>query len=79
MRVEENKKILDDMNIEIKRRIDNRMHATELLPNMVCLEDKPADKPECFYDSGFIPNVDDVDRYDKYIGAELMFDFLARQ
>jgi hypothetical protein len=36
-----------------------------------------SDEPECFSDGNFIPEVDDVDRYDEYIGAELLFDFLC--
>jgi hypothetical protein len=43
MCVEENRKIFDDMDVEIKRNMDGRMHVTDILPNMLCLEDKPAD------------------------------------
>jgi hypothetical protein len=77
MQGEENRKIFDDMDVEIKRKLDGGMHVTKALSNMLCLEDKPEDKPECFYDKGFIPNVDDVDGYNEYIGAKLMFDFLG--
>jgi hypothetical protein len=44
---------------------------------MLCLEDEPTDEPDCFDDNGFVPDVDNVDRYDEYIGAELMFDFMG--
>jgi hypothetical protein len=77
MHVDENKKIFDDMDIEIKRRMDDRAHATEILPNMLCIEDKLADEPDYFDDGNFIPEVDDVNRYDEYIGTEVLFDFLG--
>jgi hypothetical protein len=51
MRVDESKKIFDDMDNEIKRRMDSRMHAAKILPNMLCLEDEPADKQDCFGNS----------------------------
>jgi hypothetical protein len=76
MRVDENKKLFDDMDIEIKK-MDSGAHVIEPLPNMLYLEDKLADEPDCFDDSGFIPNADNVDGYDEYIGAELMFDFMG--
>jgi hypothetical protein len=44
---------------------------------MLYLEDEPADEPDCFDDNGFVPDVYNVDRYDEYIGAELMFDFMG--
>jgi hypothetical protein len=77
MQVDENKKLFDDMDVEIKRKMDGGAHATEPLPNLLYLEDEPADGPECFNVNGFVPDVDNVDGYDEYIGAELMFDFMG--
>jgi hypothetical protein len=57
--------------------MDTGAFATEPVPNMLCLEDEPADEPDCFDDNGFVPDVDNVDGYDEYIGAELMFDFMG--
>jgi hypothetical protein len=77
MHVNKNKKLFDDMDVEIKRKMDSGAHVMELLPNMLYLEDEPADEPNCFDVSGFVPDVDNVDGYDEYIGAELMFDFMG--
>jgi hypothetical protein len=57
--------------------MDSGAHVIEPLPNLLYLEDEPADEPNCFDDSGFIPDVDNVDGYDEYIRAELMFDFMG--
>jgi hypothetical protein len=59
--------------------MDSRTHATKLLPKLLHSEDEPADEPDCFGESKFIPDVDDVDGYNKYIEAELMFGFLEGQ
>jgi hypothetical protein len=77
MHIDENKKLFDDIDIEIKRKMESGAHAIELLPNMLYLEDEPADEPDCFNDGGFVPDVDNVDRYDEYIRAKLMFDFMG--
>jgi hypothetical protein len=59
------------MDVEIKRKMDSGAHVMDLLPNMLYLEDELADEPDCFDDSG------NIDGYDEYIGAELMFDFMG--
>jgi hypothetical protein len=56
--IDENKKLFDDMDIEIRRKINSGAHVVELLPNMSYLEDKLPDEPDCFDDSGFVPNVE---------------------
>jgi hypothetical protein len=65
------------MDIEMKRRMDSGACTTEPVPNMLCLEDKPTDEPDCFDDNGFVPDVDNIDTYEEYIRAELMFDFMG--
>jgi hypothetical protein len=77
MRVDKNKKLFDDMDVEIKRKMDSGAHVMELLPNMLYLEDEPTDEPDCFDVSGFVPDVDNVNGYDEYIRAKLMFDFMG--
>jgi hypothetical protein len=57
--------------------MDSGSHSTDYLANMLCLEDEPGDKLECFYDSGFIGVVDNIDGYDEYIGPELILDLLV--
>jgi hypothetical protein len=63
----------NNMDHEIKWKMDNGAHTTDSLPNMLYLENEYGDEPEWFNRSGFTADVDNVNGYDEYIGAELMF------